>query len=88
MKNLRYILFEKLVINKNTRNLSNLTFPNSEKNQGIIEYRNWILDADFPDGHFTFFQDYIKEILKTCVLTNNQKEFLEEFLDDIKGYKV
>lgn len=89
MKNLKSILFEKLVINKNIGNVqkNNLTFPNSENNKGTIENRNWILDADFPDGHFTFFKDYIKEILKTCVLTNSQKEFLEEFLDDIKDLK-
>lgn len=86
MKNLQTVLIEKLHIDKNVK-LVKLTFPDSESNHGTINGMNWILSPGMPDGHYTFFADYIKKILKTCVLSDNQRNFLENFLSDLKNIK-
>ena len=90
MKNLKEIIFERLHITKNSKITKECQFKSEVDRQYPNTYKgmNFVINSqDWPYGHFTFTMDYVKEVLETWDLNEDEREFVQNIYNEFKKLK-
>ena len=90
MKSLNNYINEKFQVPKNyvsddsdvIKTDTDTSYPNEYK--GV----NFIFDSQsWPNGHFTFTMEYVKEVLNKCDLNDKEEKFVQSIYDDFVKLK-